>query len=642
MPHDSTCAAHRRPEAATGAEHGRSRAEADQSDDESECCVVYTPLAIEEYGLIGDCSSCALVGRNGSIDWLCWPRFDSPACLAALVGTGENGRWLLAPTGEAKASRNYRNAGLVLETLFETAEGSVAVIDFMPINSPVASLIRIVEGRTGTVAMRTELVLRFDYGNSVPWVTRLPDNEGIVAIAGPSLVSLRTEVRLEGEMMATVGQFSVTPGERVGFVLSYGASHLPPPAAFDVEAALSRTEAFWSEWSGRCAYQGPYRDTVLRSMLTLKGLTFSQTGGIVAAATTSLPEQLGGPRNWDYRYCWLRDATLTLIAMMAGGYYDEAQSWRDWLHRSIAGSPDQIQIMYGLAGERALLEWEVPWLAGYQGAAPVRVGNGAAGQLQLDVYGEVVAALRLARQENLRQPHHGWSLQVALIEHLSAVWQEPDEGMWEVRGGRRHFTVSKIFAWMAFDRTIKDCEQFNLPGPVEQWRQTRDLIHATVCEQGFNQAKGCFTQYFGSDALDAGLLLLPVTGFLPVDDPRVAATLAAIERELVVDGFVLRYRPDNHVDGMPGSEGAFLACSFWLVDSYVLQGRHDEAQALFERLLSLTNDLGLLSEEYDPRAGRQVGNFPQAFSHVGLVNSAVNLCNRSVKLRGERKEQAAE
>ena len=597
--------------------------------------MAYAPLAIEDYGLIGDCSSCALVGRNGSIDWLCWPRFDSAACLAALVGTGDNGRWLVAPAAEAKTTRSYRDGGLVLETVFETAQGSVALIDFMPVNCAVPSIIRIVEGRSGKVDMVTELTLRFDYGNSVPWVTRLPDDAGTIAIAGPSLISLRTKVPLEGEAMATVGRFSVSEGERVGFTMSYAASHLPAPVALDEAAELARTEAFWAEWSGRCAYQGPHREAVLRSMITLKGLTYAQTGGIVAAATTSLPEQLGGPRNWDYRYCWLRDAGLTLIAMMAGGYYEEARMWRDWLHRSIAGSPEQLQIMYGIAGERTLQEWEVPWLVGYQGAAPVRIGNGAAGQLQLDVYGEVVTALHLARQENLRQPEYGWPLQVALVNHLATIWHEPDEGMWEVRGGRKQFTVSKVFAWMAFDRTIKDCEQFKLDGPVEQWRETRDQIHAMVCQEGFSQARGCFTQSFGSDALDAGLLLIPVTGFLPPDDPRVLATTAAIEQDLLEDGFVLRYRTESSVDGMPGREGAFLACTFWLVDNYVLQGRYQEAEALFGRLLSLTNDLGLLSEEYDPRASRQVGNFPQAFSHVGLINSAVNLRNRAVTMRGE-------
>ncbi len=607
--------------------------------------MVYSPLAIEEYGLIGDCSSCALVGRNGSIDWLCWPRFDSGACLAALVGTEENGRWLIAPGEAAQATRAYRGAGLVLQTLFTTQAGSVAVTDFMPINSPVPSIVRIVEGRGGRVEMTSKLLLRFDYGNSIPWVTRLPDKAapgeaGVVAVAGPHLVCLRTDVPLEGEEMATVGRFSVAEGERIAFVLSYGPSHLPPPALIKVDDALARTEAFWSEWSGRCAYQGPHREIVLRSMVTLKGLTFAETGGIVAAATTSLPEQLGGPRNWDYRFCWLRDAGLTLIAMMSGGYYDEARLWRDWLHRSIAGSPDQIQIMYGIAGERSLQEWEVPWLAGYQGAAPVRIGNAAAGQLQLDVYGEVITALHLARQENLREPSYGWSLQVALVEHLETIWEQPDEGMWEVRGGRRQFTVSKVFAWMAFDRTIRDCEQFGLDGPVQRWRQVRDRIHSAVCEEGFSKTKGCFTQSYGSEALDAGLLLIPVTGFLPADDPRIVATVSAVERELLEDGFVLRYRTESSVDGMPGREGAFLACTFWLVDAYVLQGRHDEAEALFKRLVALSNDLGLLSEEYDPRVRRLVGNFPQAFSHVGLINSAVNLRNRAVPLRGETQAAA--
>ncbi|WP_428375056.1 glycoside hydrolase family 15 protein [Lichenicoccus sp.] len=602
--------------------------------------MAYTPLAIEDYGLIGDCSSCALVGRNGSIDWLCWPRFDSAACFAALVGTGENGRWLIAPSIEWTSTRSYRDGGLVLETVFETATGSVALIDFMPVNNPVPSVVRIVEGRRGRVDMRTEGVIRFDYGNSIPWVTRLPDEAGIVAIAGPSLAVLHTVVRLEGRQMATVGEFSVVQGERVAFTLSYGASHLPAPEAFDVEAALERTDRFWTEWSSRCAYDGPHRDVVVRSMVTLKGLTFAATGGIVAAATTSLPEQLGGARNWDYRFCWLRDATLTLLAMMSCGYYDEALLWRDWLHRSVAGSPDQIQIMYGLAGERGLQEWEVPWLIGYQGAVPVRVGNEAAGQLQLDVYGEVIAALHLARNENLREPAYGWSLQVALLEHLETIWREPDEGMWEVRGGRQQFTVSKVFAWMAFDRTLKDCETYGLEGPTLRWRGVRDEIHATVCSNGYSEARGCFTQAFGSEALDAGLLLIPVSGFLPPEDPRIVRTVQAVERELLEDGFVLRYRTDpdedgHSIDGMTGREGAFLACTFWLVDTYVLQGRFDDARTLFERLLSLTNDLGLLSEEYDPQAKRLVGNFPQAFSHVGLVHSALNLHQRAVAMRGE-------
>ena len=597
-------------------------------------------MAIEDYGLIGDCASCALVGRNGSIDWLCWPRFDSAACIAALVGSEENGRWLMAPVGASTSTRAYLDGSIVLETVFHTDTGSVAVTDFMPMGAPSPSIVRIVEGRGGTVAMLQELLLRFDYGTSVPWVTRLPENAGITAIAGPARVVLRTAVPLDGEDMKTVSRFTVAAGERVSFVMSYGASHLPAPAAFDVEEALERTIAHWNAWSGRCAYEGPYEAVVKRSLVTLKALTYAETGGIVAAATTSLPEQIGGPRNWDYRFCWLRDATLTLMAMMAGGYYDEAQSWRDWLHRSVAGSPEQLQIMYGIGGERQLMEWEVPWLAGYEGSVPVRVGNAAAGQLQLDVYGEVISALHLSRRENLRQASHGWSLQVGLLGHLEQIWREPDEGMWEVRGGRRQFTVSKAFCWMAFDRSIKDVEDYGLPGPVERWRAVRDEIHETICRDGFNTKRNSFTQAFDSDALDAGLLLLPVIGFLPADDPRIVSTVAAVERELLVDGFVLRYRTDQTADGLSGDEGAFLACSFWLVDSYVLLGRHDEATALFERLVALSNDLGLLAEEYDPRRKRQVGNFPQAFSHVALVSAAVHLRDRSVPVRGEVEEAA--
>ncbi|MCQ8277706.1 glycoside hydrolase family 15 protein [Acetobacteraceae bacterium KSS8] len=600
----------------------------------------YKPLKIEQYGLIGDCSSCALVGSNGSIDWLCWPRFDSAACIAALVGDEENGRWLLAPEGEARSTRRYPGEGMVLETVFETEAGTVAVIDFMPVNEAAPSIVRIVEGRSGTVRMSSELLLRFDYGTSVPWVTRLPEGDGIAAIAGPSLVALRTPVPLEGENMRTVARFDVAEGERVGFVLSFGASHRPVPAPVDTEAALRRTTAFWSDWIGRCAYDGPHAGTVRRSLLTLKALTFAETGGIVAAPTTSLPEQVGGPRNWDYRFCWLRDATITLLAMMRGGYYDEAARWRDWLHRSIAGSPEQLQIMYGIGGERQLMEWEVPWLAGYENSLPVRVGNAAAGQLQLDVYGEVIAALHLSRRENLREPAHGWSLQLGLLNHLEEIWQEPDEGMWEVRGGRRQFTVSKAFCWMAFDLSIKDVETYDLPGPVDRWRQVRDEIHRSVCENGFDAERNTFTQAYGVKGLDAGLLLLPTIGFLPPDDPRIVGTVAAVERELLEDGFVLRYRTDEAQDGLAGDEGAFLACSFWLVDAYVLLGRMDEAKALFDRLAGLTNDLGLLAEEYDPRLKRQVGNFPQAFSHVALVNAALHLRDGTVPMRGEADEAA--
>jgi GH15 family glucan-1,4-alpha-glucosidase len=600
----------------------------------------YKPLKIEQYGLIGDCSSCALVGINGSIDWLCWPRFDSAACIAALVGDGENGRWLVAPRHPGRTTRSYRDEGLVLETLFETDSGTVALIDFMPVNAASPSIVRIVEGRSGQVEMRQELLLRFDYGTSVPWVTRLPDDAGIAAIAGPALVVLRTDVPLEGEDMRTVSTFTVSEGDRVGFVMSYGPSHRPVPTAIDVESALAATTEYWRGWVGRCAYEGEYAAMVRRSLVTLKALTFAETGGIVAAPTTSLPEQVGGPRNWDYRFCWLRDATLTLMAMMTGGYYEEARLWRDWLHRSVAGSAEQLQIMYGIAGERQLMEWEVPWLAGYEDSRPVRVGNAAAGQLQLDVYGEVIAALHLSRRENLRQAGHGWSLQVSLVEHLEQIWQEPDEGMWEVRGRRRQFTVSKAFCWMAFDLSIKDIESYDLPGPVERWRQVRDEIHRSICENGFDAEKNSFTQSYGEKGLDAGLLLLPVIGFLPPDDPRIVGTVAAVERELLEDGFVLRYRTEEAKDGLAGDEGAFLACSFWLVDSYVLLGRMDEAKALFERLVGLANDLGLLAEEYDPRLKRQVGNFPQAFSHVALVSAAQHLRDGMVPLRGELDEAA--
>ena len=588
------------------------------------------PLAIEDYAIIGDCSTCAVVGRNGSIDWLCWPRFDSAACFSALLGDSRNGRWLIAPSAsEARATRCYRGDSLILETLFETADGSFAVIDFMPPFDAAtgnSSVVRIVEGRTGRVSVRTELVLRFDYGASTPWVVRLDEwLNGIIAIAGPNLVILRTPVEIEGRDMETVGTFVIEAGHSVPFVLTYGPSHMKSPAPIDAIAALRDTEAFWSAWSSRCIYRGEWRDAVMRSLITLKALTFGPTGGIVAAATTSLPEQLGGERNWDYRICWLRDATLTLLAMMGAGYYEEAAAWRDWLHRAVAGSPDQIQIMYGLAGERRLDEWVIPWLPGYQGAAPVRVGNAAADQLQLDVYGEVMDALHHAREGGLSAAPASWTLQVNLVEHISEVWNEPDEGIWEVRGGRRQFTFSKVMAWVALDRAVRDAETFGLSGPLDHWREVRDRIHATVCEQGYSPTKQAFVQSFGSEDLDASLLMIPLVGFLPHEDPRVRGTVDAIQRELMADGFVLRYRTETGADGLPPGEGAFLACSFWLVDCLHMQGRVAEARTMFERLLSLRNDLGLLSEEYDPRAGRLVGNFPQAFSHIALISTAMNL-----------------
>ncbi len=582
--------------------------------------------AIEDYGLIGDCASCALVGKNGSIDWLCLPRFDSSACFAALVGTVENGRWKLAPAdAAARATRRYHDGSMVLETLFETASGTVAVIDFMVLHAANPTVVRIVEGRTGRLDMKTDMVLRFGYGVSVPWVTRLPDGSGISAVVGPDMVIVRASVPLEGEHLHTTAEFTVAAGERAWFTLTYGASSDPAPAAVDAVSALAETEAHWTAWSKRCTYQGEWREAVLRSLLVLKALTFNRTGGIVAAATTSLPEQLGGVRNWDYRFCWLRDATLTLFSLMKGGYYHEAASWRGWLHRAVAGSPEQVQIMYGIAGERHLAEWEVPWLAGYQGAAPVRIGNAASDQLQLDVYGEVMGALHQARQGNLGQAEASWDVQLGLIDHLAKIWKEPDDGIWETRGGRQHFTYSKVMAWVAFDSMIKDVEQHGLEGPVDQWRSIRDEIHATVCREGFNHDKNSFVQFFGGSVLDASLLLIPMVGFLPHDDPRVLGTVQAIEQGLLADGYVKRYETTITKDGLPPGEGAFLACSFWLVDCMHMQGRKDAARAMFERLLALRNDIGLLSEEYDPKAKRMTGNMPQAFSHTALIVSAMNL-----------------
>ena len=587
------------------------------------------PLPIEDYALLGNCATGALVGRNGSIDWLCWPRFDSDACFAALLGTSRNGRWIIAPSGPVlRVSRAYRGDTMVLETLFETAEGAVALIDFMPVGGGASSILRRAEGRRGRVAMSMELVLRFDYGSTIPWVTRLEDGPGISAISGPNLVALRTAVPLRGEDRSTRADFVVAEGGSADFALLWGPSHRPPPPSPDLGAALHETEAFWEEWTGRCGYQGPWRGPVIRSLLTLKALTDAETGGIVAAPTTSLPEQLGGSRNWDYRYCWLRDATLTLVALMEGGYYDEAQAWRGWLHRAVAGDARDLQIMYGIAGERRLSEWTADWLAGYQGAAPVRIGNAASEQLQLDIYGEVMDALHLARQGGLVQPASAWPLQRQMVEHLETIWNRPDDGIWEVRGGRRHFTHSKVMAWVALDRSLRDAEAFGLDGPLERWRGLRDTMHAEICRKGFDPGRDSFTQSYGSPDLDASLLLLPQVGFLPVDDPRIVGTVRAIERELLVDGLVQRYRTEAGADGLPPGEGAFLPCSFWLVDVYTLQGRDDEARTLFERLLGLANEVGLLSEEYDARAGRLVGNFPQAFSHLSVIGSALNMQRR--------------
>jgi GH15 family glucan-1,4-alpha-glucosidase len=584
------------------------------------------PLALEDYGLIGDCRSAALVGRNGSIDWLCWPRFDSGACFAALLGNARHGRWLIGPKdGGLASSRSYLGDTLVLETVFESEAGAFAVIDFMPTDRWDASVIRIVEGRRSKVPVQMRLTLRFDYGSSVPWVTRLPNENGIVAVAGPNLAVLRTPVDLIGADLSTKAEFMIGEGERAPFVLTYGASHLEPPGAVEAEAALADTLARWEEWASRCRQDGRRRPAILRSLLTLKALTFTETGGMVASPTTSLPEQLGGVRNWDYRFCWLRDATLTQVALMGAGYFEEAQAWRDWLHRSVAGSPEDIQIMYGLGGERRLNELELPWLPGYQGASPVRIGNAASGQLQLDVWGELMDALHLGREGGLAALPSAWALQRKATEHLETIWREPDDGIWEMRGPRRHFTHSKVMAWVAFDRMIRDAENYGLEGPIERWRKVRDEIHALVCAEGYDSERQSFTQSFGDKELDASLLLIPAVGFLPIDDPRVAGTIAAIERELVSGGFVMRYRTEAVVDGLPSGEGVFLACSFWLADAYQAQGRTAEAEALLDRLMALSNDLGLLSEEYDPTVKRLVGNFPQAFSHMALVRTALSL-----------------
>ena len=579
---------------------------------------------IEDYALIGDCHTAALVSRNGSIDWLCWPRFDSPACFAALLGGSENGHWRIAPTATpTRVTRQYRPGTMILETLFETESGSVALIDFMAVEKN--SVIRIVEGRSGSVEMQCDLALRFEYGSAVPWVTRLNHGSGIRAIAGSEQVVLQSDIKLHGRAMTTVASFTAEAGHRTHFALTYAASHLTMPVPPDADEALENTDAFWTSWSGRGTYRGSYRTEVQRSLLTLKALSYQPTGGIVAAPTTSLPEQLGGSRNWDYRFCWLRDATFTLLALMHAGYRDEALAWGAWLRRSVAGTPAQLQILYGLAGERWVQEWDVPWLAGYQGASPVRVGNAASGQLQLDVYGELMDALYQGSALGLVRPAASWDLQRALVGHVEKVWHLPDESIWEVRGGAQNFTFSKVMVWVAVDRAIRGAEMFNLPGPLDRWRALRSQIHEAVCKYGYSDNRQSFVQYFGGETLDASLLLMPLVGFLPPDDPRIRRTVEQIERDLMVDGLIRRYRTDETQDGLSGSEGVFLACSFWYVDNLVLLGRHEEARAMFERLLALSNDVGLLAEEYDPVGRRQLGNFPQAFSHLALINTALNL-----------------
>jgi GH15 family glucan-1,4-alpha-glucosidase len=581
-------------------------------------------LPIEDYAIIAGLQSAALVGKNGSLDWLCLPRFDSDACFAALLGTRDNGRWQLAPEGEVTAvHRRYRPGTLILETEFETQAGAVVLIDLMPIAGRGTDVVRIVEGRRGRVPMRMDLVIRCAYGSAIPWVRHTAG--GVHAIAGPDALLLWTNVETRGFGFSTVADFSVGPGERVPFVLCWSPSHLPDPGPIDAVKALEQSETSWHAWSNRCTLQGPLREMVLRSLITLKALTYEATGGIVAAATTSLPEKIGGVRNWDYRLCWLRDATLTLYSLLSAGYVDEARSWQSWLQRAAAGEPLQLQILYGLAGERLLPELELDWLPGYEGSRPVRIGNAASRQLQLDVYGEVMDAMHLARRVGLGPEQEAWELQRALVDCLETIWEEPDEGIWEIRGPRQHFTHSKVMAWVAFDRAVKDVEQFGLPGPVERWRAVRDRIRNSVLARGYDVARGSFVQAYGSQELDASALLLPLVGFLPPEDPRIRGTVAAVERELLRDGFVARYATHTGVDGLPPGEGIFLPCSFWLVDNYVLQGRLAEAHALFDRLTGLANDVGLFSEEYDPVSRRQLGNFPQAFTHVSLINSALNL-----------------
>ncbi len=581
-------------------------------------------MQIEDYGFLSDTETAALVSRDGSIDWLCMPRFDSGACFARLLGTEENGCWQICPKGKVmRTSRRYRGDTLILETEFETAQGRVRLTDCMPLRDEFPDIVRKVEGLSGKVEMTTRVVLRFDYGRLVPWVRRV--DGGITAMAGPDAIILRSDVELRGQDLSTVGDFSIEAGESKAFVLTWYPSHKPPPDAENSEESLRRTDEYWTKWSAETRPPGEWREAVVRSLLVLKGLTYAPTGGIVAAATTSLPEQIGGERNWDYRFCWLRDATFTLYALLGAGYKQDAEAWRNWLLRAVAGSPSQMQTLYGVGGERPCLEYELPYLAGYEASKPVRVGNAASLQFQLDVYGEVIDVMHQTRKLGLEVDCAAWQLERCLVKFVAEHWQEPDMGIWEVRGPARHFTHSKMLAWVAMDRAVKACEKFGLEGHAPEWRAVRDRIHAEVCARGYNQKRGAFVQSLDSDKLDASLLMIPLVGFLPPSDPRVRSTIAAVEKNLMWNGFVLRYHTDTDVDGLPQGEGAFLPCSFWLADCMNLTGRYDEARELFEHLISLRNDLGLLSEEYDPRARRLTGNFPQAFSHVALVNSAANL-----------------
>jgi GH15 family glucan-1,4-alpha-glucosidase len=583
------------------------------------------PCKIEDYGLIGDCETAALVGRDGSIDWLCWPAFDSDACFAALLGTSKEGRWLIAPAQPVtQTSRRYWGNTLILETRFETADGVVALIDFMPPRGKASDIVRLVRGISGRAKLRMELVIRFGFGADVPWVKRTEDG-ALLAICGPDMTVLRTPVETRGENMTTVADFEVGEGETIPFVLTYGPSHLSIPAPIDPAQALRDTEDFWTEWSSLCSYEGDCRDLVMRSLITLKALTFLPTGGIVAAPTTSLPEKLGGARNWDYRFCWLRDATFTLLALMNSGYTEEASCWHNWLLRAVAGAPANMQIMYGIMGQRRLLEWEAGWLPGYEGALPVRIGNAAHAQLQLDVYGELIDAFHQARVAKLKLDDGSWDLECAVLDHLAEVWDHPDNGIWERRGAGQHYVSSKVMTWVGFDRAIKSAEQFGFKAPLERWRTLRDTIHREVCENGFDPVQNTFVMSYGSHLLDASILLLPAVGFLPGSDPRVRGTIEAIEKYMMRDGFVLRHDPREISDEIQPIEGAFLACSLWLADAYVLAGELGKAQAIFDRVVAIANDVGLLAEEYDSGAGRQTGNFPQALTHIALINTAHNL-----------------
>jgi GH15 family glucan-1,4-alpha-glucosidase len=582
------------------------------------------PARIEDYAIIGDTRSVGLVARNGSIDWMCLPRFDSGACFAALLGEKKHGRWQLAPCGEVLGvRRRYRGDTLILETEITTHEGTVRIIDCMPPAEDVPNVVRIVEGVKGTVSMHLELVIRFDYGWVVPWVRKL--DGALLAVGGPDALVLRTPIATHGENLTTVADFTVHAGERVPFVLTWFPSAREVPPTIDAEEAIVEAERWWEAWSSRCTYKGEWRDAVMRSLITLKALTFTPTGGIVAAPTTSLPEAIGGPRNWDYRFAWLRDATFTLYSLMEGGFRDEACAWRDWLLRAIAGDPSQLQVLYGVAGERRIPEQTLPWLPGYAGSHPVRIGNAAVHQLQLDVYGEVIDTLFHARRSGLNPDLATWNVETKLLEFLESNWSAPDEGLWEVRSGRQHFTHSKVMAWVAFDRAVKTIEMTGVKGPLDRWRAMRDEIHTEVCQRGYNPTLKTFTQAYDSPALDGSLLMLPQVGFLPYSDPRIVSTIAAIERSLLVNGYLLRYRRAEAPDGVGGHEGVFLLCTFWLADCYAMTGRIDEARTLYGRLLDIRNDVGLLAEEYDPIGCRQLGNFPQAFSHVGLINTAYNL-----------------